>query len=143
MEALIAVKKMPVKEATLIAEEQLQRVGMADRMDFYPNKLSGGQQQRVGIARALAIQPHVILFDEPTSALDPELVAGILDLIQGIDHQHTTMIMVTHEMNFAKEVSDQVIFLDQGRILEQGTPKELFDHPQEERTKQFIQGFHA
>ncbi|MFD2727853.1 amino acid ABC transporter ATP-binding protein [Enterococcus camelliae] len=143
MEALIAVKKMPVKEATLIAEEQLQRVGMADRMDFYPNKLSGGQQQRVGIARALAIQPHVILFDEPTSALDPELVAGILDLIQGIAHQHTTMIMVTHEMNFAKEVSDQVIFLDQGRILEQGTPKELFDHPQEERTKQFIQGFHA
>ncbi len=143
MEALVAVKKMPVKEAKLLAEEHLERVGMADRMDFYPNKLSGGQQQRVGIARALAIQPEVILFDEPTSALDPELIAGILELIKGIAHQQTTMIMVTHEMKFAKEVSDQIIFLDQGRILEQGTPEELFLHTKEERTKQFIQGFQA
>lgn len=143
MEALVAVKKIPKKEAIARAEAQLERVGMQDRMDFYPNKLSGGQQQRVGIARALAIEPEVILFDEPTSALDPELVSGILELIKGIAHQQTTMIMVTHEMKFAKEVSDQVIFLDQGKILEQGTPDVIFNHPSEARTKQFIQGFQA
>lgn len=141
MEALVAVKKMSKKEAIARAEAQLERVGMQDRMDFYPNKLSGGQQQRVGIARALAIEPEVILFDEPTSALDPELVSGILELIKGIAHQQTTMVLVTHEMKFAKEVSDQVIFLDQGKILEQGTSDAIFNHPNEARTKQFIQGF--
>ncbi|WP_461199114.1 amino acid ABC transporter ATP-binding protein [Enterococcus sp. N249-2] len=143
MEALIQVKNLSKKEAIERAEGQLHLVGMADRMDFYPNKLSGGQQQRVGIARALAIEPEVILFDEPTSALDPELVSGILALIKKIAHQNTTMILVTHEMKFAKEVSDQVIFLDQGTILERGTPDELFNHSKEARTKQFIQGFQS
>ncbi|OTN77911.1 hypothetical protein A5886_003012 [Enterococcus sp. 8G7_MSG3316] len=143
MEALIQVKNLPKKEAIERAEAQLHLVGMADRMDFYPNKLSGGQQQRVGIARALAIEPEVILFDEPTSALDPELVSGILDVIKKVAHQNTTMILVTHEMKFAREVSDQVIFLDRGTILEQGTPDELFNHSKEARTKQFIQGFQS
>lgn len=143
MEALIQVKNLSKKEAIERAEGQLHLVGMADRMDFYPNKLSGGQQQRVGIARALAIEPEVILFDEPTSALDPELVSGILTLIKKVAHQNTTMILVTHEMKFAKEVSDQVIFLDQGTILERGTPDELFNHSKEARTKQFIQGFQS
>jgi ABC-type polar amino acid transport system ATPase subunit len=143
MEALIQVKNLSKKEAIERAEGQLHLVGMADRMDFYPNKLSGGQQQRVGIARALAIEPEVILFDEPTSALDPELVSGILALIKKIAHQNTTMILVTHEMKFAKEVSDQVIFLDQGTILERGTPDELFNHSKEIRTRQFIQGFQS
>lgn len=143
MEALIQVKNLSKKEAIERAEGQLHLVGMADRMDFYPNKLSDGQQQRVGIARALAIEPEVILFDEPTSALDPELVSGILALIKKIAHQNTTMILVTHEMKFAKEVSDQVIFLDQGTILERGTPDELFNHSKEARTKQFIQGFQS
>lgn len=143
MEALIQVKNLPKKEAIERAEAQLHLVGMADRMDFYQNKLSGGQQQRVGIARALAIEPEVILFDEPTSALDPELVSGILDVIKKVAHQNTTMILVTHEMKFAREVSDQVIFLDRGTILEQGTPDELFNHSKEARTKQFIQGFQS
>ncbi|MGX7091462.1 amino acid ABC transporter ATP-binding protein [Hutsoniella sourekii] len=140
MESLVMVKKIPKAEAQTIAEGYLEMVGMKDRIHYYPSKLSGGQKQRVGIARALAIKPEVILFDEPTSALDPELVGGILDLIQEIAHNETTMIMVTHEMNFAKQVSDQVIFLDQGRILEQGSPDQIFDHPREERTAQFIQG---
>ncbi|MGX7106599.1 amino acid ABC transporter ATP-binding protein [Hutsoniella sourekii] len=140
MESLVMVKKIPKAEAQTIAEGYLEMVGMKDRIHYYPSKLSGGQKQRVGIARALAIKPEVILFDEPTSALDPELVGGILDLIQEIAHNETTMIMVTHEMNFAKQVSDQVIFLDQGRILEQGSPDQIFEHPREERTAQFIQG---
>lgn len=141
MENLIMVKKMDKARAQVIASDYLEQVGMADRMNYYPNRLSGGQQQRVGIARALAIQPEVILFDEPTSALDPEMVGGILDIIQNIAHGGITMIMVTHEMNFAREVSDEIIFLDQGHILEQGKPQDIFNHPQHERTIQFIQGF--
>lgn len=141
MEALLMVKKMPRKEAAEQAEYYLDQVGMSRRMNYYPNKLSGGQQQRVGIARVLAIKPEVMLFDEPTSALDPELVSGILDLIQQIAHRHMTMLLVTHEMNFARQVSDHVIFLNKGMILEEGTAQEIFDHPQEERTRQFIQGF--
>lgn len=141
MESLLMVQGLKRKEAEEEAECYLEKVGMATRMNYYPNKLSGGQQQRVGIARALAIKPEVILFDEPTSALDPELVSGILDVIQQVAHQQTTMILVTHEMNFAKQVSDHVIFLDKGSILEEGSPDELFNHPKEERTEQFIQGF--
>lgn len=141
MEQLLMVQKLPKNEAKELAENYLELVGMSDRANYYPNRLSGGQQQRVGIARALAIQPEVILFDEPTSALDPEMVSGILELIHKVAHQKTTMILVTHEMNFAKQVSDQVIFLDKGVILEQGTPEQIFDNPQMERTQQFIRGF--
>ncbi len=141
MEALIMVQKKSKQEASQLAEQYLTQVGMKERMNFYPQQLSGGQKQRVGIARALAIQPKVLLLDEPTSALDPELVQGILELINDIAHQKTTMILVTHEMNFAKRVSDQVIFLENGEILEKGTPEEIFNTPKKERTKQFIQGF--
>lgn len=140
-EALTQVQKMSNSEAKRQAEKFLKLVGMGERMDYYPSQLSGGQQQRVGIARALAIEPDVILFDEPTSALDPEMVSGILDLIQQIAHQKTTLILVTHEMKFAKQVSDQVLFIDQGTILESGSADEIFNHPKHERTKQFINGF--
>lgn len=140
-EALTQVQKMSNSVAKQQAEKFLKLVGMGERMDYYPSQLSGGQQQRVGIARALAIEPDVILFDEPTSALDPEMVSGILDLIQQIAHQKTTLILVTHEMKFAKQVSDQVIFIDQGTILESGSADEIFNHPKHERTKQFINGF--
>ncbi|TCD46328.1 amino acid ABC transporter ATP-binding protein [Streptococcus sp. X16XC17] len=141
MENLLMVKKMDKGTARTIALKNLEKVGMLERQDYYPHQLSGGQQQRVGIARALAIEPEVILFDEPTSALDPELVNGILELIQSIAHKDVTMILVTHEMNFARKVSDHVIFLEKGDILEEGTPEQLFDNPQNERTAQFIQGF--
>ncbi|MGX7014349.1 amino acid ABC transporter ATP-binding protein [Vagococcus silagei] len=140
-EALTQVQKMSNSEAKRQAEKFLKLVGMEERMDYYPSQLSGGQQQRVGIARALAIEPDVILFDEPTSALDPEMVSGILDLIQQIAHQKTTLILVTHEMKFAKQVSDQVLFIDQGTILESGSADEIFNHPKHERTKQFINVF--
>lgn len=139
MESLIMVQEKPLQEAHEIAEHYLERVGMSDRMDYYPSQLSGGQQQRVGIARALAIEPEVMLLDEPTSALDPELVGGILEIIQSIAHGKTTMLLVTHEMNFARDVSDQVIFLEKGQIVEQGSPDEIFLNPQNERTKAFLQ----
>lgn len=141
MEALTQVQKLTKEEAMTQAEHYLTLVGMEQRMDYYPTQLSGGQQQRVGIARALAIQPDIILFDEPTSALDPEMVAGILDLIKQIAHQETTLILVTHEMNFARQVSDQIIFLDKGIILESGSPTKIFEAPEHERTRQFINGF--
>lgn len=140
MESLLMVQKLPQAEAKEIAYHYLEQVGMADRMDYYPTHLSGGQQQRVGIARALAIEPKVILFDEPTSALDPELVSGILEIIQAIAHNDTTMLLVTHEMNFAKEVSDQVCFLENGIIVEKGDPDQIFNQPKSERTQAFIQG---
>lgn len=140
MESLLMVQKLTKKEAQEIAYHYLDQVGMADRADYYPTHLSGGQQQRVGIARALAIEPAVILFDEPTSALDPELVNGILEIIQDIAHNKTTMVLVTHEMDFAKEVSDQVSFLENGVMMEHGTPQQIFDHPENERTQAFIQG---
>ena len=121
--------------------KMLEIVNMSEHKNKYPHELSGGQQQRVGIARALAIEPEVSLFDEPTSALDPELVGGILDLIMKVAHDKTTMLLVTHEMSFAKQVSDHVIFLDKGSIAEEGTPEQIFDNPQNERTRQFIRGF--
>lgn len=137
-EALITVKKMNKKEAREIAETELKRVGLGDRMNYYPHQLSGGQQQRVGIARALAINPKVILFDEPTSALDPEMVGEVLSVIKSIAHQGTTLIIVTHEMAFAKDVADRVVFFNEGVILEEAPAKEFFEHPKHERTIQFI-----
>ena len=138
MEALTVVQGKPKEEARKIAQAQLERVGLADRMHYYPHQLSGGQQQRVGIARALAINPRVILLDEPTSALDPEMVGGVLDVIRSIAEQGLTMIIVTHEMAFARDVSDRVAFFADGNILECGTPEELFEHTREERTRQFL-----
>lgn len=123
------------------AEELLDSMGLANRMDNYPHQLSGGQQQRVAIARALALSPDILCFDEPTSALDPELTGEVLKVIRGLAENHTTMIIVTHEMTFARDVSDHVIFMDDGRIAEQGTPDQVFNHPQEERTRQFLQRY--
>ena len=139
MEALTVVQKKSRQEAKEIALEELNRVGLSDRTGYYPHQLSGGQQQRVGIARALAIRPKVMLFDEPTSALDPEMVGGVLEVIESIAREGMTMIIVTHEMNFARDVSDQVAFFDEGVILESGTPDEIFLHTREERTRQFLQ----
>lgn len=121
--------------------ELLRRVGLGDKLDFYPHQLSGGQQQRVAIARALALQPDILCFDEPTSALDPELTGEVLRVIRELAEQKTTMIIVTHEMSFARDVADHVIFMDDGVIAEQGTPQEVFDHPKEERTRQFLSRF--
>lgn len=118
--------------------ELLDRMGLADRMTHYPHQLSGGQQQRVAIARALALKPDILCFDEPTSALDPELTGEVLKVIRGLADRKTTMIIVTHEMAFARDVSDQLIFMDDGIIVEQGDPKQVIDHPREERTKQFL-----
>ena len=123
------------------AEELLDRMGLSEKMDFYPKQLSGGQSQRVAIARALALKPDILCFDEPTSALDPELTGEVLRVIEGLAREHTTMIIVTHEMKFAHDVADKVIFLDNGYILEAGTPEEVFEHPKEERTKRFLAGY--
>ncbi len=120
------------------AEELLTQMGLSERMDNYPHQLSGGQQQRVAIARALALEPDILCFDEPTSALDPELTGEVLRVIKELAEKKMTMIIVTHEMSFAKEVSDQVIFMDSGVVLEKGTPEDVFDNPKEERTKQFL-----
>ena len=123
------------------AEDLLRQMGLADRMNNYPHQLSGGQCQRVAIARALALRPDILCFDEPTSALDPELTGEVLKVIRGLANEETTMIIVTHEMAFARDVSSQVIFMDDGCILEQGTPDDVFVHPREERTKQFLSRF--
>lgn len=139
MEALIVVKKMNKDDAKKIAKEEFARVGLQDRMNYYPHQLSGGQQQRVGIARALALNPRVILFDEPTSDLDPEMVGEVLDVIRSISHQGTTLIIVTHEMAFARDVADRVVFFSDGVILEEGPAKEFFANPKHDRTRQFIQ----
>lgn len=138
MEGLVVVQKKSKEEAKKIAEETLEWVGLADREDYYPVNLSGGQQQRVGIARAVALSPDVILFDEPTSALDPELVGETLELIKKVALSGITMIVVTHEMAFAQDVANQVIFMDEGVVVESGTPSEVFSHPKNERTKQFL-----
>ncbi len=122
-------------------KDLLTQMGLADRMNNYPHQLSGGQQQRVAIARALAMKPDILCFDEPTSALDPELTGEVLKVIRGLAEQHTTMIIVTHEMAFARDVADQVIFMDGGLIVEQGDPKEVINHPKEERTRQFLSRF--
>ena len=132
------VLKRSAEEAERVAREQLERVGMADRADYKPSQLSGGQQQRVAIARALARDPHVMLFDEATSALDPELVRDVLDVMRGLAQAGMTMVVVTHEMSFARDVADRVVFMDGGVVLEQGTPEQIFEHPQNERTKDFL-----
>ena len=138
MEAMIFVQHIPKKEAKERAEALLQKVGMLDRRDFYPSKLSGGQQQRVGIARALAVNPSVVLFDEPTSALDPEWVKEVLQTIQEIAEEGVTMILVTHEIPFAREVASRVLFMDGGTIMEDGKPEDILDHPENERLRQFL-----
>lgn len=138
-ESLLVTKKMTKQQANEIGMQLLKQVGLEQKADSYPVTLSGGQQQRIGIARALAVDPHAILLDEPTSALDPELVSGVLQVIKSIAIQETTMIIVTHEMAFAREVADHVIFMADGHIIEQGTPTELFDETKNERTKRFIQ----
>ena len=131
-------KKAILAEIEELAEQLLKNMGLEDRMDNYPHQLSGGQCQRVAIARALSMQPDILCFDEPTSALDPELTGEVLKVIKELANQNTTMIIVTHEMNFAKEVSDKVIFMDDGQILEQGDPEQVFNNPSKERTKQFL-----
>jgi polar amino acid transport system ATP-binding protein len=139
IEAPIRVKKTPKKLAVSRAKDLLARVGLADKLDSYPSQLSGGQQQRVAIARALAMTPKLMLFDEPTSALDPELVGEVLDVMKSLAFDFkTTMIVVTHEMGFAREAADRVLMMDDGRIIEQGTPEHFFVEPGEERTKQFL-----
>ena len=140
IEAPVSVLKMPKKEAIERAESVLNRVGMSDRKDYYPSHLSGGQQQRVAIARALAMEPEVLLFDEPTSALDPELVGEVLKVIRSLAEEGRTMLVVTHEMGFAREVSDRVLFLHQGLVEEDGPPQEVFDRPKSERFRQFLAG---
>lgn len=137
-EGPIQVKGMNKQEAVILAEELLEKVGLIDKKDVYPAMLSGGQKQRVAIARTLAMKPEIILFDEPTSALDPELVGEVLTVMKDLAIEGMTMVIVSHEMGFAKEVSDRVIFMDDGKILEEGTPQELFDNPQNERTQAFL-----
>lgn len=139
MEGLIIPRKVPKKEAEEISKKLLDKVGLADKYKFYPSQLSGGQQQRVGIARALAINPEVILFDEPTSALDPELVGEVLSVMKQVAEEGMTMIVVTHEMSFAYNIADKVIFMEGGVVVEEGTPEEVFNNPKEQRTKQFLQ----
>lgn len=138
MEGLLIVKKLPKEEARQKSEELLEKVGLGNKLHAYPSELSGGQQQRVGIARALALNPEVILFDEPTSALDPELVGEVLSVIRKIAKEGITMIIVTHEMSFAQDVASHVVFMDGGAIVEEGRPNDIFTNPQEERTKQFL-----
>ena len=134
----IKLKKTSQEEAEKIAISLLDKVGLADKKDVYPNKLSGGQKQRVAIARALAMNPKVILFDEPTSALDPEMIGEVLEVMKDLAREGMTMIVVTHEMGFARTVANRVFFMDQGIILEDGSPKEIFENPKEERTKEFL-----
>ena len=137
-EGPIAVYKMPLARATDQAEELLLKVGLADKANCYPAQLSGGQQQRVAIARALAMQPRVMLFDEPTSALDPELVGEVLGVIKELVREGMTMVVVTHEMGFAREVADRIIFMDEGQILEEAAPQDIFSNPRHPRTGEFL-----
>ncbi len=136
--APIRVKKIPQEAAKETARELLGRIGLSDKADCYPYQLSGGQQQRVAIARALALEPEVLFFDEPTSALDPELTGEVLKVIRSLADRHMTMIIVTHEMNFARSVSDRIIFMENGIIAEEGAPEELFNNPKNERTREFL-----
>ena len=136
--APVEVKKVPQEQAEKKAMELLDRVGLADRAGAYPIQLSGGQKQRVAIVRALAMEPDVMLFDEPTSALDPEMVGEVLDVMRGLAKSGMTMVVVTHEMGFAREVGNRVVFMDNGKILEQGTPDAIFNHPQNERLQDFL-----
>ena len=137
-EGLIVARKMPKNEANAIGMKMLEKVGLADRADYYPRQLSGGQQQRIAIARALCAQTKIILFDEPTSALDPELTGEVLRVLRDLADRKTTMIIVTHEMHFARDVADRILFMDGGVVVEEGPAKQLIDHPREQRTKQFL-----
>ena len=136
--APIKVKKIPKEQAVARAKELLKMVGLESKADVYPAHISGGQKQRVAIARALAMDPDVMLFDEPTSALDPEITGEVLNVMKQLAEKHTTMIVVTHEMGFAKEVADRVVFMSDGKIVEQGDPTELFEHPKSERLVSFL-----
>ncbi len=136
--APVLLKKMTKEKAQERGRELLKMVGLADKSDAYPAQLSGGQKQRVAIARALAMEPEIMLFDEPTSALDPEMVGEVLDVIKGLAQSGMTMVVVTHEMGFAREVGTRILFMDEGKILESGTPQQIFDNPQNERTKSFL-----
>ena len=138
-EGLIIGRRMDKAEAQEIGRRALDKVGLSDRYDYYPHQLSGGQQQRVGIARALATDPEIIYFDEPTSALDPELIGEVLTVMKQLAEEGMTMLVVTHEMSFARNVSNKVIFMEDGRVLEQGSSKEFFENPKEERIKAFLQ----
>ena len=138
MYAPIHIKKIPKNQAREEAMELLARVGLAERADYYPGELSGGQQQRVAIARALAMKPKMLLFDEPTSALDPELVGDVLTVMKEVALAGMTMAVVTHEMQFARSVSNHVVFMDKGYIVEEGNPEDIFTHPKEERTQTFL-----
>lgn len=141
MDAPVSVQKQSKKEAEKEARRLLEKMGLGDKADVYPCQLSGGQQQRVAIARALALKPSILFFDEPTSALDPELTGEILKVIRELAEGKMTMVIVTHEMSFARDVADRVIFMDGGYIIEQGDPKEVIEHPKEERTRQFLARF--
>lgn len=141
IEGLLVVKKMNKEEAVGIGLKMLEKVGLKDKADSYPNQLSGGQQQRVGIARAIAMNPKVILLDEPTSALDPELIGEVLKVIKDMVQEHMTMIIVTHEMQFAREISDYIIFMDNGVIVEEGTPEKVFVNSENERLKSFLKRY--
>jgi polar amino acid transport system ATP-binding protein len=136
--APVEVKRASRREAVLLAERLLQKVGLLEKIDAFPNQLSGGQQQRVAIARALAMEPKVMLFDEPTSALDPELVGEVLTVMKALAQEGMTMVVVTHEMGFAQEVSDRVLFIDQGVIMEEGPPQQVLGEPRHERTRDFL-----
>ena len=137
-EGLIVARRMPREQADAIGRRMLEKVGLADRADYYPRQLSGGQQQRVAIARALATDPEIIYFDEPTSALDPELTGEVLRVLRDLADRKTTMIIVTHEMDFARDVADRILFMDGGVVVEQGPARQLIEHPQEERTRRFL-----
>ncbi len=138
MIGLLKVKKMPKAQARQKAMEELKRVGLEDRADHYPGQLSGGQQQRVAIARALAMDPSVMLFDEPTSALDPELIGEVLGVMAQLARDRMTMLVVTHEMGFAREVADRIVFMEKGSVVEEGSPDDLFYHPKHDRTREFL-----
>jgi len=137
-EGLIVARKVPKAEAIEIARKALSKVGLSDRENYYPSKLSGGQQQRVAIARAIAVNPDVILFDEPTSALDPELTGEVLAVMKQLAREGKTMVVVTHEMSFARDVANHIVFMADGVVVEEGPPEEIFTNPREERTKQFL-----
>ena len=138
MLAPMKVRKANKTDAETLARELLEKVGLSDKADEYPRRLSGGQMQRVAIARALAMNPHIMLFDEPTSALDPELVGEVLEVMKDLAKEGMTIVVVTHEMGFAREVGDRVLFMDEGIIMEEGSPEQLFDHPQNDRTQEFL-----
>ena len=142
MDAQIAVQKKSKKEAYEKSIIELKKVGLLDKKDMYPSQLSGGQQQRVSIARALALEPEVILFDEPTSALDPELVDEVLKVIENVAKSGMTILLVTHEMSFAQNISTKVVFMDKGKIVEEGPPSQIFENSKEDRTRQFLKSFY-